>query len=179
VWAARQQSVGDILRDEFAGFADGADALRLAVRLLVALAMGALLGYEREQTGKAAGLRTHMLVSLASALFTAAAVLAKMDEASVSRVIQGLAAGIGFIGGGAILKLTDARQVRGLTTAASVWLAAAVGVAAGLGRPLSATLGAVAGFLVLRLLGRLEFQVEGKAKGGGTVNPDKSGQERE
>jgi putative Mg2+ transporter-C (MgtC) family protein len=156
--------------------ADAGQACRLGVRLLVALAAGALLGYQREQFGKAAGLRTHMLVSLASALFTAVAVLADMDPPSISRIIQGLAAGIGFIGGGAILKLTDAKQIRGLTTASSIWLASAVGVAAGLGRPGSAILGAVAGFVVLSVLGRLEHRLEGNKEDIRPMAPPAEGQ---
>jgi putative Mg2+ transporter-C (MgtC) family protein len=153
------------LRDEVSGFTDLAGALRLTIRLGVALAAGALLGYQREHYGKPAGLRTHMLVSLAAALFTSAPMLAGMDSASLSRVVQGLTAGIGFIGGGAILKLSDSMQVRGLTTAASIWLAAAVGVAAGLGRPWLAGIGAFVGFLVLALIGALERRFEDKGHG--------------
>jgi putative Mg2+ transporter-C (MgtC) family protein len=153
-------SVGEVLREEFVGSGDPGTLVRLIVRLLIALFVGALLGYQREKVGKAAGLRTHMLVSLAAALFTATPELAGMDAAAVSRVIQGLAAGIGFIGGGAILKLTDERQIRGLTTAAGIWLAAACGVAAGLGRPGAALAGGALGFAVFSLLDRLEKRVE-------------------
>ena len=71
--------------------------------------LGALLGFEREQTRKAAGLRTHILVALGSALFVLAPLEAGMPPADVSRIVQGVAAGIGFIGAGAILKLTDTR----------------------------------------------------------------------
>jgi putative Mg2+ transporter-C (MgtC) family protein len=163
--------MGDIFREEFAGLLDVDEVVRLGLRLLVALVTGAILGFQREQFRKPAGLRTHMLVSLAAALFTAVPVLAHMDSASVSRVIQGVAAGIGFIGGGAILKLTDARQIRGLTTASSIWLAAAIGVAAGLGRCGLAILGALAGLLVLAVLGRWEFEEEHKGVGAPPTNP--------
>jgi putative Mg2+ transporter-C (MgtC) family protein len=154
-----------VLRGEFADFSNFADAVRLVVRLLVALALGAMLGYEREHVGKPAGLRTHMLVSLSTALLTLTPILAGMDASSVSRVIQGLAAGIGFVGGGAILKLTDRQQIRGLTTAASIWLAAAVGVAAGLGRHAAALLGAVLGLLILFVMGTVEHRFQGRSKG--------------
>jgi putative Mg2+ transporter-C (MgtC) family protein len=130
--------------------------------LLIAAALGALLGYQREHVGKPAGLRTHMLVSLGTAVFKVTPALAGIEGAALARVIQGVATGIGFIGGGAILKLTDARQIRGLTTAASIWMAAAVGVAAGMGRHATAVLGTIAGFLVLSALGTLEFRVEDK-----------------
>ncbi len=87
----------------------------------------AVIGWERERIGKPAGLRTHMLMSLGSARFVLRAAEAGMAIADLSRVIQGLAAGIGFIGGGAILKLPDEHQIDGLTTAAGIWLTAAVG----------------------------------------------------
>jgi putative Mg2+ transporter-C (MgtC) family protein len=163
---AAGQGVGEVLREEFAGLWDGGTACRVTVRLLVALGVGALLGYERGQVGKAAGLRTYMLVSLAAALFTLTPAVARMGEEAVSRVVQGVAAGIGFIGGGAILKLTDQRQIRGLTTAAGIWLAAAAGAAAGLGRHGVALAGAVLGFLVLSLLGRVEEHIERRQGGG-------------
>src|SRR5882724_1440419 len=113
-----------------------------AQRMLVVLAaaLGGCLGYERQVCGKAAGLRTHMLVSVGAALFVLVPQMAGMGTAELSRVIQGMLAGLGFIGAGAILKLSGKEEVRGLTTAANIWLTAAVGVAAGLGRELSAVL---------------------------------------
>ncbi len=113
-------------------------------------------GYEREQTRKAAGLRTHILVALGSALFVLAPLEAGMPPADVSRIVQGVAAGIGFIGAGAILKLTDARQIRGLTTAASIWTTAAVGMAAGLGRFGLAVLAAILALITLSVLNLAE-----------------------
>jgi putative Mg2+ transporter-C (MgtC) family protein len=150
-----------VLREEFGDVVNGADLGRLTIRLLVGLAAGAMLGYEREHVGKSAGIRTHMLVSLGAALLTALPMLMRLDPTDVSRVIQGMVAGIGFIGGGAILKLSDKQQIRGLTTAASLWLAAVVGVAAGLGRPGAALLGAGLGFLILAVLGWVERRFEG------------------
>src|SRR6266851_1835629 len=80
-----------------------------------------------------AGLRTHMLVALGAALFTLIPQEAKMETADISRVIQGIAAGIGFLGAGTILKLGEEHRIQGLTSAASVWLTAAAGTAVGAG----------------------------------------------
>ena len=106
---------------------------RVTVRLVVAVILGGLLGFEREREGKSAGLRTHMLVALGSALFTVTSLEAGMSISDLSRVFQGIAAGIGFIGAGTILKRKDEDQIKGLTTAAGLWLTGAVGVAAGAG----------------------------------------------
>ena len=143
-WATIQQ--------EFSDLGDPSDITRVSVRLLVALALGALLGYERESVGASAGLRTHMLVSLGSALFVLVPLQAGMSLEDVSRVVQGVTAGIGFLGAGAILKLHDENQIKGLTTAAGVWLTAATGVAAGMGLEATAVLSALLAWVVLALL---------------------------
>lgn len=152
----------DALGQDFADVHDLRPLVRLLVRLLFAAVLGGLLGWQREHMGKAAGLRTHMLVAMAAALFLSAAQGAGIGKDHLSRVIQGIVTGIGFVGGGVILKLADQRLVKGLTTAASVWMAAAVGVAAGLGRELSAVLGALLALFVLAALGQVEGLVEGK-----------------
>ena len=113
---------------------DAAQAIRVSLRLLVATLLAAIIGYEREISGKSAGLRTHMLVALGSAVFVLAPIEAGMNLGDVSRVLQGIAAGIGFIGAGAILKGSSDREVQGLTTAAGIWMTAAVGMTAGMGR---------------------------------------------
>jgi putative Mg2+ transporter-C (MgtC) family protein len=95
---------------------------------------GAVIGIQRERAGKPAGVRTHMLVSSGAAVFILASGEFGMNPDSISRVIQGLVTGIGFLGAGAILKLYDRRAVEGLTTAAGIWMTAALGVAVGLGR---------------------------------------------
>ena len=92
-------------------------ALRVAVRLSLATAFGGALGWERGRLGKTAGFRTHMLVSLGSALFVLAPLEAGAAAADITRVIQGIATGIGFIGAGAIIKLEGQGLVKGLTTA--------------------------------------------------------------
>ena len=139
---------------EFSDLGNAEDITRIVLRLLVALALGGLLGYERESIGASAGLRTHMLVSLGCALFILIPVQAGMQIEDVSRVLQGVAAGIGFIGAGAILKQSNQNDIRGLTTAAGIWTTAAIGVAAGMGREASAIVSAVFAFIILAILRR-------------------------
>lgn len=115
------------------GFADGKELARAVIRLIAAVLLGAVIGYEREKAGKAAGLRTHMLVTLGTCLFVLASAQAGMNSDGLSRVIQGIVTGIGFIGAGSILKLSEERDIRGLTTSAGIWMAAAIGVTVGLG----------------------------------------------
>ena len=103
------------------------------IRVLSAMVLGAILGFQRERAGKPAGLRTHVLVSMGTAVVVLACSGSGMDMAGESRVIQGIVTGIGFIGAGSILKVSEERDIRGLTTAAGLWLTAAVGVSAGLG----------------------------------------------
>lgn len=137
------------IQDEFSDLPDVAEATRLCLRLLVAIVLGGLLGYERERTGAAAGFRTHMLVALGSALFVIVPLQAGTDISDISRVLQGVIAGIGFLGAGAILKSSDDQQIRGLTTAASIWLTAAVGIAAGMGREATAVVSTLFALLIL------------------------------
>lgn len=152
-----------------AGFPDPAQMLRVFVRLVVALLLGALIGAQREQYGKPAGLRTHILVAMGSALFVIAALESGMSEDGASRVIQGLAAGIGFIGAGAILKLGQDRQIQGLTTSAGIWATAAVGVAVGMGLLGLAVLSALLIWFVLAVLGYIEARF--KTNGDDTHGP--------
>jgi putative Mg2+ transporter-C (MgtC) family protein len=127
-----------------------------AVRLVLAGALGALIGAERERVHSAAGLRTHILVGIGSALFILAEVESGASMDAISRVIQGLTAGIGFLGAGTILKLGDKIEVHGLTTAASIWVTAAVGVASGLGHVWLASVAALLSWIVLGPIRRLE-----------------------
>jgi putative Mg2+ transporter-C (MgtC) family protein len=129
---------------------------RTCIRLLVAVLLGALLGYDRERKESAAGLRTHMLVALGAALFVIAALQAGLDKADLSRVIQGVVAGIGFLGAGAIIKLNEKEQVKGLTTAASIWATAAIGVAAGMGHVATAAVSTLLALVILAALPRVE-----------------------
>jgi len=106
--------------------------LELSLRLLLAAAMGAVVGYQRERAGKAAGRRTHALISLGAALFTVVSIEGFGFGVDTSRVAAGVVAGVGFIGAGAILH-RNGGIVEGLTTAATIWAVAAVGLAAGTG----------------------------------------------
>ena len=134
---------------EFSDVTDVGQATRIVVRLTVAAVLGGLLGWEREHAGKAAGVRTHMLVSMGAALFVLVAQQAGIEPADNSRVLQGIIAGVGFLGAGTILKGDAESQVKGLTTAAGIWLTAAIGVAAGLGRETTAVLSTLLALLVL------------------------------
>ncbi len=125
-------------------------------RLGLAAALGALLGYQRERVHSTAGLRTHILVCLGSAFFVLASVEAGQTSADVSRIIQGIVTGVGFLGAGTILKVGDRLEVHGLTTAASIWLTAGIGAGAGLGHLWLPALGAGIGWLILGPVGRLE-----------------------
>lgn len=137
---------------EFSDLPDAAEFTRVLLRLLLAALLGGLLGIEREHKGKAAGVRTHMLVSMGSALFVLLASQGGMQDAELSRVLQGVIAGIGFLGAGTILKGEHEDKVRGLTTAAGIWLTAAIGVAAGLGRESTAVLSTLLALGVLALV---------------------------
>jgi putative Mg2+ transporter-C (MgtC) family protein len=144
-----------VVRTVAAEFSDlsAPQAAQLAVRFLIAGLLGAVLGREREHAGKPAGVRTHILVSLGAAAFVAIPQQAGVDSDGVSRIVQGLVAGIGFLGAGCIMK-GDGGHVQGLTTAAGIWLTAGVGVAAGLGREASAVLLGAFGWFTLAVLSR-------------------------
>ena len=147
----------DVLWEELrGGLHDTAPLVRIIVRLLAAAILGGILGAERQYEHKSAGMRTHMLVCVGAALFTAAPAVAGISEAGMTRIIQGIAAGIGFIGGGTILKMTDQHEVRGLTTAANIWLAAAVGVAVGAGWLVPAVAATILAIVILYTLRRVE-----------------------
>jgi putative Mg2+ transporter-C (MgtC) family protein len=152
-----------ILEELAASFPDSRQAARVVIRLLAALTVGAIIGYQRERAGKAAGLRTHMLVSMGTALFVLAAGEFGMQQDAISRVVQGLATGIGFIGAGAILKVESERLIRGLTTAAGIWMTAALGVTIGLGLLGTAAVGVVFTWVVLAFLLGLEKRIEGSS----------------
>jgi putative Mg2+ transporter-C (MgtC) family protein len=103
-------------------------------RLGMATLFGATIGINRERQGKPAGLRTHALVSLGGALFTIIAVLLSPgDPSATARILQGVTAGIGFIGAGVIMRRPEIQDVQGLTTAAAIWIVSAIGVAVGAG----------------------------------------------
>ncbi len=125
-----------------AGLMGSSDEIaRIVVRLLVAIVLGGILGFQRIHAGQVAGIRTHiagmrthMLVTLGAAIVVLLPQLTGMSSDGLSRIIQGTLAGIGFIGGGVILKMSEQHQIVGITTAATIWLTATIGIATGTGR---------------------------------------------
>lgn len=148
------ETVLSTLRAEFSDVPDAAQVTRILTRLLLAALLGGVLGYERERSGKAAGIRTHMLVSMGAALFVLVPLLGGMAPGDLSRVLQGVIAGVGFLGAGAIVKQQAEENVQGLTTAAGIWMTAAIGVACGMGRESTAVISTLLALVVLALLPR-------------------------
>jgi putative Mg2+ transporter-C (MgtC) family protein len=149
------QEIWETIQADFSDLPGVTQVTQMTVRLLLAALCGGLLGFERERAGKEAGLRTHMLVALGAAFFVLIPQQAGVSPGDMSRVLQGIITGIGFIGAGTILKLSEREEVRGLTTAAGIWLTAAVGIAAGMGREASALLGTTLALVVLSLFPRI------------------------
>ncbi|WP_370246285.1 MgtC/SapB family protein [Candidimonas sp. SYP-B2681] len=141
---------------EFSDIPDVAEATRVVLRLTMATILGAAIGFERELRGKDAGLRTHMLVSLGAAIFILVPLQSGMEIDDASRVLQGIIAGIGFLGAGAIIKFSNRGEIKGLTTAASIWVAAGIGIAAGMGREATAVVSTLAALFILVVLRRVE-----------------------
>ena len=163
MWA----EVAATVREEFSDLPGPAGVTRIVLRLLTAAALGGVLGYEREQKGKAAGLRTHMLVALGAAMFVLVPQQAGVSDADLTRVLQGVTAGIGFLCAGTILKGQGEAEtdIKGLTTAAGIWLTAAIGVAAGMGREATAVLSTLLALGILTLLPRLVNRFGGGVRG--------------
>jgi putative Mg2+ transporter-C (MgtC) family protein len=128
------------------------EGLRILWRLGWAALLGGVIGWQRQSEDKPAGLRTHVLVSLGAALFVLVPLETGVDAEAISRVIQGIATGIGFIGAGAILKNAEEHRVEGLTTAATIWITTALGMAAGLGRVSLGCVAVALAWVVLALL---------------------------
>ncbi|ACL55820.1 MgtC/SapB transporter [Methylobacterium nodulans ORS 2060] len=131
------------------GLTDLAEPL---VRLGTAALVGALIGLNRDLYGKPTGIRLHALVAVGSALFVMLASpfgFGSFDQAAASRIIQGIVGGIGFLGAGVILRSPGGDRIQHITTAATIWVTAALGSACGLG---SWALGLVAALFVLLIL---------------------------
>jgi putative Mg2+ transporter-C (MgtC) family protein len=135
---------------------DAAHLVATGGRLLAAAVLGGIIGAQRERVHSAAGFRTHILVATGASLFVLASQESGFSTSDVSRVVQGIVAGIGFLGAGTILKLADRGEVHGLTTAATIWVTAAVGVAASVGPLWLPALAASLTWIVLALAVRLE-----------------------
>lgn len=147
--------------DDFATIVQWPAVFHVTVRLVVAATLGGLLGYQREKSGKAAGLRTHVLIAIGAAFFVVVPVMIQLPRAEVSRIIQGMVTGIGFLGGGVILKLADQERIKGLTTAAGIWMTAAVGMAVGLGQFGAALVAVLLGLTCLEVLHHAEVAISG------------------
>jgi len=134
----------------------------ILTKLLISILLGALIGIERERRNRPAGLRTHILVSLGSSLFTITSIqFSKMyGGVDPSRVAANIVTGIGFLGAGTIMR--EGLTIRGLTTAATIWVSSAIGLACGMGYYLPAVITSISTFLVLILLRNLEFERFGK-----------------
>jgi len=124
--------------------------LEMVLRLLLATALGAIIGYQRERAGKPAGLRTHILICLGAAVFTVASIYGFGAASDPARIAAGVVAGIGFIGAGAILRSGEG-IVAGLTTAATIWAVAGIGLAAGAGLYLVSAVATILMLIVLFL----------------------------
>jgi putative Mg2+ transporter-C (MgtC) family protein len=153
----------DVIWEELlAGLGDARQLIHVLIRLTAATLLGAVIGIQRERAGKPAGLRTHMLVTLGTAVFVLACAGVGMSSDGLSRVIQGIVTGIGFIGAGSILKLSEQRDVQGLTTAAGVWMTAAIGVAVGLGSLGVALLSTIFTLIILSQAKHFERRVDSR-----------------
>lgn len=144
------------IESEFVDLPDLAGFVRLLLRLGLACLLGAAIGWERERNAASAGLRTHMLVCMGTALFILVPQQMGMAADEMSRVMQGVLSGVGFLGAGAVIKLSRDGEVRGLTTAAGIWTTAAIGVAVGMGRETTAIVSTVVAVVILSVLLRIE-----------------------
>jgi len=143
------EEVWSTLVKEFSDVPDASTITRIAVRLVIAAVLGGILGFERESKGRSAGLRTHMLVAVGAALFVLGPLQSGMQIGDLSRVLQGVVQGIGFLGAGAIIIRSAQREVEGLTTAASIWATAGIGIMAGLGLEATAVLSTATVWIIL------------------------------
>lgn len=139
-----------------AGLPNSRQLAHVMIRLIAAAILGAVIGIQREKVGKPAGLRTHILVTLGTTVFIVACNGYGMSSDGLSRVIQGIITGIGFIGAGSILKLDKERDIKGLTTSAGIWIAAGIGVAVGLGALGLALIATLLAFIILTFFGSIE-----------------------
>jgi putative Mg2+ transporter-C (MgtC) family protein len=156
----------------------GFDALELSSRLLLAMVVGGLLGWERERQDKPAGLRTHMLVAMGSALISVVAMELSSTAGTMHsavrvdplRAVAGIIGGIGFLGAGTIIESRG--SVQGITTAATIWVVASLGIASGVGLYFLVIVGGVFALATLRIIGRLEMRFFADTHGKQKSSPD-------
>jgi putative Mg2+ transporter-C (MgtC) family protein len=159
-----------MLNFDLAIFTD--DLLRIGVAAL----LGGVLGLERELNGHFAGLRTHMMVAIGCAVFVVGGLAISTNQTeAVTRVVQGIAAGVGFLGAGTILKLDEQQKIKGLTTASSIWLASALGTLAGLGEYVPAAAATAIALVVLAVLRPMERLIAHHAGGNKHTDTPKKG----
>ena len=137
---------------EFSDIPDLSTITRITLRLVLAAVLGGVLGYERELKARSAGVRTHMLVAVGAALFVIGPMQSGIAISDMSRVVQGIIQGIGFLGAGAIIVRTAKQEVQGLTTAASIWATAGIGIVAGFGLEATAVLSTVITLVILAVV---------------------------
>jgi len=145
-----------ITSELFRGITETEMLVRFLVRILAALIFGALIGLQRASVGKAAGMRTHVLVSTGTCLFVVSAIGGGFGDDAISRIIQGIITGIGFIGAGTIVKGDQESQVQGLTTASGIWMTSGIGVVTGLGMVGLGFIGTIMALVILMLAERFE-----------------------
>lgn len=153
-----------------AGEATSVETWEVGLRLLIAALFGGIVGFDRERRDKPAGLRTHMLISLAAAVFTLIALelhaqlmqTYEHSNADPIRIIEAVTSGVAFLAAGAIIQ--SRAGVQGITTGANMWLAGALGVACGAGYYVLALIGAVLALIILTLLGLVEARIAGSDK---------------
>jgi putative Mg2+ transporter-C (MgtC) family protein len=153
----------EILWEELTvGLPDSRQLIHVVIRLLASVILGAIIGYQRERVGKPAGLRTHILVTLGTTIFVLACTGYGMSSDGVSRVIQGIITGIGFVGAGSIIKSDKEGSVQGLTSSAGIWVAAGIGIAVGLGGLGLALMSTFLAFIILTFVNSLEYRIHTK-----------------
>ena len=149
------EEIWSTVLSEFSDIPDASTTTRISVRLVVAATLGGILGYERELKARSAGIRTHMLVAVGAALFVMGPLQSGMPTPDMSRILQGIVQGVGFLGAGAIIVRSTQREVQGLTTAANIWATAGIGVLAGLGLETTAALSTAIVLIILAVIPHL------------------------
>lgn len=149
------EEIWSTVLSEFSDIPDASTMTRISVRLVVAAVLGGVLGYERELKARSAGMRTHMLVAVGAALFVVGPLQSGMPMPDMSRILQGVVQGVGFLGAGAIIVRSSQREVQGLTTAANIWATAGIGVLAGLGLETTAALSTAIVLSILAIIPHL------------------------
>lgn len=157
---------------EFSDVPDVTTIIRITMRLVFAALLGGILGYERELKRRSAGVRTHMLVAVGAALFVIGPMQSGMPLEDMSRVLQGIVQGIGFLGAGAIIVRTRQQLVEGLTTAANIWATAGIGIIAGLGLESTAVLSTAVVLIILAAVPHIVPTLSKTSVEDGVSHPD-------